>query len=302
MRKLALIIFLFSLESYAQQEPFLSNYRLHMSLLNPAYAGAEFKNLATFSTRNQWVSVENSPKTQVMTFSSERKKNIGLGVSFISNNFYVEKSTASYIDVSYRLKVTENSNLFLGLKTGATFFRSNLLGLTSLSPEYDPAQNSLSRFNPNVGVGAYFQASSFWFSFSIPRLFNSVDKFEFSQSSTDRIHTYLASGLAFNINDSLELKPSMLLRSVRNLGTTFDLMTTLEFKNNFSVGASYRSTNSMGFLAFVSLINSLDIGYAYETPLDVGLSSLKINTHEISLRFKLGSGVSKVKPEESENQ
>ena len=80
-----------------------------MSLLNPAYAGAEFKNLATFNTRNQWVSVENSPSTQLMTFSSERKKNIGIGVSFISNNFYVEKNTASYIDISYRLKVTENS-------------------------------------------------------------------------------------------------------------------------------------------------------------------------------------------------
>lgn len=301
MRKLTLIIFFFSLGSYAQQEPFLSNFRFHMSLFNPAYAGAEYKNLATFNSRNQWVSIENSPKTQVMTFSSERARNIGIGVSFISNNFFAERNTASYIDVSYRLKVSENSSLFLGLKTGATFFRTNLSGLTSLSSEFDPAQNSLSRVNPNLGVGVYFQSSFFWFSFSVPRMFNSGNNFEFSQSSTDRVHSYLASGLSFNINNNLVLKPAMLLRSVADLGTTFDLITSLEIRNNLSIGASYRTTNSLGFLAYVSLIDSVDIGYAYETPLDSGLSSLKVNTHEISLRFKFGTDKNKTEPEELEN-
>ena len=272
-----------------------------MSLFNPAYAGAEYKNLATFNSRNQWVSIENSPKTQVMTFSSERSRNIGIGVSFISNNFFAERNTASYIDVSYRLKVTENSNLFLGLKTGATFFRTNLVGLTSLSSELDPAQNSLARVNPNLGVGVYFQAPSFWFSFSVPRMFNSGNNFEFSQSSTDRVHSYLASGLSFNFNDNLALKPGLLLRSVSDLGATFDVITSLEIRNIFSIGASYRSTSTFGFLATLSLIDFFDIGYAYETPLDVGLSALKVNTHEISLRFKFGTDKSKIETEEVEN-
>jgi type IX secretion system PorP/SprF family membrane protein len=301
MWKLPWIFFFFSLGCYAQQEPFLSNFRFHMSLFNPAYAGAEYKNSATFNSRNQWVSIENSPKTQVMTFSSERSRNIGIGVSFISNNFFAERNTASYIDVSYRLKVTENSNLFLGLKTGATFFRTNLAGLTSLSSELDPAQNSLARVNPNLGVGVYFQAPSFWFSFSVPRMFNSGNNFEFSQSSTDRVHSYLASGLSFNINDNLALKPGLLLRSVSDLGTTFDVITSLEIRNIFSIGASYRSTSTFGFLATLSLIDFFDIGYAYETPLDVGLSALKVNTHEISLRFKFGTEKSKIETEEIEN-
>lgn len=301
MWKLPWVFFFLSLGCYAQQEPFLSNFRFHMGLFNPAYAGAEYKNLATFNSRNQWVSIENSPKTQVMTFSSERSRNIGIGVSFISNNFFAERNTASYIDVSYRLKVTENSNLFLGLKTGATFFRTNLAGLTSLSSELDPAQNSLARVNPNLGVGVYFQAPSFWFSFSVPRMFNSGNNFEFSQSSTDRVHSYLASGLSFNVNDNLALKPGLLLRSVSDLGTTFDVITSLEIRNIFSIGASYRSTSTFGFLATLSLIDFFDIGYAYETPLDVGLSALKVNTHEISLRFKFGTEKSKIETEEVEN-
>jgi len=259
-----------------------------MSLINPAYAGAEGNNTVAFTTRNQWVSIENSPKTQVMTFSSERGKNIGLGLSFISNNFFVERNTASYVDVSYRLKVSENSALFLGLKAGATFFKANLFGLTSLGAELDPAQNAFSRANPNLGIGTLFQASSFWFSISIPRLFNSSDTFEFSKTSTDRIHTYLGSGLTFSLNETLFLKPSFLIRSVSNLGTTADFVALISIKNNLNFGASYRTNNSLGFLATVSLADYVAIGYAYETPMDSGLSALKINTHEIVLQFSFG--------------
>ena len=52
-----------------------------MNLINPAYAGAESQNMVAISSRNQWNAVENSPKNQIITFSSQRKNNVGLGVS-----------------------------------------------------------------------------------------------------------------------------------------------------------------------------------------------------------------------------
>ena len=139
-----------------------------MSLINPAYAGSEAENMIALTSRNQWVSLENSPKTQVMTFSSERGKNVGLGLSFIANNFFVERNTASYIDFSYKLNFTNETALYLGLKAGATFYKENLLGLTSSSLSIDPAQGLFSRVNPNLGVGMLIQSPVFWFSFSVP--------------------------------------------------------------------------------------------------------------------------------------
>ena len=58
-----------------------------------------------------------------------------------------------------------------GLKGGGNFYRADPVGLTTYLG-LDPSQETLSSFNPNVGAGAYYKASSFWFSFSIPRLFN----------------------------------------------------------------------------------------------------------------------------------
>ena len=204
-----------------------------MSLINPAYAGAEAKNIIALTSRNQWVSIENSPKTQVLTFSSERKKNVGLGVSIIANNFFVEKNTASYVDFSYKLNLSTNSALYLGLKGGATFQKANLVGLKSSSPGADPAQGLFSRINPNLGVGMLIQTPSFWFSFSVPRLFNTGNDFNFSISATDLVHTYFASGAILKINDSFSLKPNVLIRTVSDFITTADFLTLLNFKNIF---------------------------------------------------------------------
>ena len=117
-----------------------------MSLINPAYAGAEAKNIFAITSRNQWATLENSPKAQVMTFSSQRKNNVGLGVSISSNKYFVEKNTTTYIDFSYRLTFNQSTNLFLGLKGGAAFYKANLLGLSNNSGStIDPAQGLFSR-------------------------------------------------------------------------------------------------------------------------------------------------------------
>jgi hypothetical protein len=43
-----------------------------------------------------------------------------------------------------------------------------------------------------------------------------------------------------------------------------------------------------------------DVGYAYETPTDNGLSQLNLRTHEIVLRINLGENNSSEKEEEPE--
>ena len=289
MKHIFVLLFLISHPNFSQQESFLTNFIFQMSLINPSFAGSESDNIVALTSRNQWVSIENSPKTQVLTFSSKRKKNVGLGISIMSNNYFVERNTASYIDFSYKLSLSDNSSLYLGLKGGATFYRANLIGLTSLNSSVDPAQSSFARFNPNLGIGVYLQTPSFWFSFSIPRLFNSGDKLNFSITSTDQVHTYFASGVNFKINDSFNLKPSILVRSVSNFNTTADFLALLDYKNLFNIGASYRTNNSLGIISYISIKKFLDFGYSYEAPTLSGLSGLNVKTHEISLRFRFGS-------------
>ena len=74
----------------------------------------------------------------------------------------------------------------------------------------------------------------------------------------------------------------------------------MSYKNLFDIGASYRTTNSLGIVSYISIKKFLDFGYSYEAPTLSGLSGLNVKTHEISLRFKLNSNIDSVGGEEIE--
>jgi len=291
-----LFFLFFPLFVTGQQEPFLTSFRYQMNLINPAYAGAESQNMVAISSRNQWNALENSPKNQIITFSSQRKNNVGLGVSIGSSKFFVERNTSTYIDFSYRLSITQNTNMFLGLKGGATFYKSDLLGLYSSGSGVDPAQGFFSRINPNLGVGVLLQSESFWLSLSIPRLFSVSNEVDFSATPTDKVHSYIATGGIFQLNDFLSIKPSMLIRSVETQPetsiiessiTTVEFLGMVGFKQFFDIGLSYRTNNAMGIISFIKIKDFLDVGYAYETSVGSTMSNLGVKTHELTLRFRL---------------
>ena len=280
-----ILIFL-PLFSFGQQESYYSLYSFNMNVINPAYAGADATNMLSLTSRRQWTSIENAPNTIALAFSSARKNNVGLGVSVVSDKIFIEQQTFTYVDFSYKLELGRDAQLFLGLKGGGNFYRADPTLLNTYDPVSDPTQISLSRFNPNIGAGAYYKASSYWVSFSIPRLINSKRDDELVVTAKDRVHTYLGAGAVFNVGENFRLKPSFMLRKIKGLPITTDLTGMLSWQNTFDVGVSFRSNSAISLLSVISL-GKYDIGYAYETPSDGGLSQLNLKTHELVFRIRL---------------
>ena len=301
MNRYILILVLFSGKLFSQQESFYSLYQFNMQVINPAYAGAEGDQAFTLLNRSQWASIENAPKTTAFTYSSVRKKSVGLGISVVSDNVFVEQQTFAYVDFSYQLKMSEESSLYLGLKAGGNFYKSDPTGLTSYSNGNDPAQRVLNQFNPNIGAGAYYQSEKYWVSFSIPRLFNTNRDNDLVVTAKDRVHTYLGAGMLYKLNDIFSLKPSLMYRKVKGLPGSVDLTSFISYQNYFELGMSYRTNASTAILAVFKPLNGLKIGYAYETPAEQTLSGISLKTHEIVLKINLGDIVhSKVVEEEKE--
>ena len=304
MKRLLLYIglVLVPLISFSQQESYYTLYRFNMNVINPAYAGALGKNVFAFTSRRQWSSMQDAPSTLAFSYSSERANNVGLGLSVVSDKVFIEQQTFAYADFSYKLDM-ESTQLYLGLKAGGNFYSADPRVLSTYSTSSDPAQQQLSRFNPNVGAGAYLRGELFWASFSIPRLFNvKRESDNLAVTAKDRVHSYLGGGADFAVGSGLLLKPSVLFRKVKGLPVTTDITTMLSWQNQFDLGVSYRTSSAFALLAVVSL-GGFDIGYAYETPTDSSLSQLNLKTHEIVLRINLGQGdqTDKVGPESSDN-
>ena len=305
MKKTALFLLLLSLPilSFGQQESYYSLYRYNMNVINPAYAGADASNMLSFTSRSQWASVQDAPNTLAFAFSSARENNVGLGISLVSDKVFIEQQTFAYIDFSYKLQMSGESLLFLGLKGGGNFYSADPTSLTTYQSVGDPSQVSLSKFNPNIGAGAYLKGANYWVSFSIPRLFNVKRETDnLAITAKDRVHTYLGGGVDLAVSNGVLVKPSVMLRKVKGLPTTADITGMVSWQNQFDVGLSIRTNSSMALMSMISL-GMFDVGYAYETPTDNGLSQLNLRTHELVFRINLGEGdqTSKEGPESQEN-
>ena len=279
----------------SQQESYYSLYRYNMNVINPAYAGADAANMLSFTSRSQWASVEDAPNTLALAFSSARENNVGLGISLVSDKVFIEQQTFAYVDFSYKLQTSGESALFLGLKGGGNFYSADPTSLVTSAQLSDPTKIRLSRFSPNIGAGAYFKATNYWVSFSIPRLFNvKRDSDNLAVTAKDRVHTYLGGGVDLPVSNGIFIKPSLMIRKVKGLPTTADITGMVSWQNQFDIGLSIRTNSSMALMSMISL-GMFDVGYAYETPTDNGLSQLNLRTHELVLRINLGEGDQKTK-------
>jgi len=300
LNKTLLILALFLAAFYdlkAQQEPLLSAFHTQMNLVNPAFAGHKQGSEIGITSRNQWVSIENAPRRQFLTFSSERKNNIGLGISVISNKFFVEKSTSFAVDFSYKLSLANDAKILLGIKAGSDFYTLDTGNLTNFSD--DPGIENFSSFKPNLGVGVSYFSENLWMSISVPKLFSDREDDSYLLLPSSNINLYLALGGKLDISDNITLKSNFIYKSnkIDNVG----ILNALVGINAIDFGAVYKTSNNFGLLAFFKIKN-FNIGYCYEVPSSIQSTNLGVKTHEITLRMSIGNGGQPIEVEKTEEE
>ena len=255
-----------------------------MSFYNPAYVGSNFVDEISLSSRNQWTSIENSPRGQLLTLSSSRKNNVGLGISAFTRKNFVERRSLAYIDFSYKLQFSSERFLFLGLKGGTSLFKTDFSEISNQSIITDPALNNTNRVKPNFGIGLLLKYPKFYFSFSIPRLFSQSDN-NFIYNN-ERMNTYLGVGFKKEVLSNISFETNAFLRLIQGSKAIMDLNGLLSFNENIKLGANYRTNNTISPLLQIR-VNNLEIGYGYEFSLNNNLIGLGVKTHELFLKFIL---------------
>ncbi|TDE42477.1 type IX secretion system membrane protein PorP/SprF [Flavobacterium rhamnosiphilum] len=287
---LAGALLLLSSALFAQQESTFTMYRYHMNMINPAYAGVDGETVVTGSFRRQWTGIKDAPESQAVSFGTNVGSNLGLGISMVSDKTFIEKQTMLGIDFSYKLKMNETMDLYLGFKAGGNFYDVNTSGLQTYLSQSDPALESINHFNPNVGVGALLKNEKFFVSLSVPRILNTErakNDDGYASVATDRPHIYLSGGYDFNLNSdaSLVLKPSFMLRYVNGAPVSIDINSMIQIQNNFEIGAMYRTDEAFAGIVDFTISKRMMVGYAYEVSTRTELASAK-NTNEFFIRFK----------------
>ncbi|SEC70249.1 type IX secretion system membrane protein, PorP/SprF family [Maribacter dokdonensis] len=286
-----LLVILITTELSAQQDPNYTLYVYNMNLINPAYAGANNSTDLGVNIRSQWSNVKGAPETQSFIFGTPVGSNLGVGLSVISDKTFIEKQTSIAADFSYHLKLSQNHDLYFGVKAGFNSYNANTDGLVTYGIQQDPNLMNLNgKLNPNFGAGLYFSHQNYFLTFSMPKLLSN-DRLEeengTAKAGSDKQHVYLGGGYHIPLNTNMVLKPSVLMRYVNASPLSVDITAMLEFSEYFNLGAAYRIDESASGLAVFKVTNALKIGYAYEISTQSEVRYMDNGTHEIMLKLNL---------------
>ena len=287
----ALLMFLTFLDATAQQDPHYTQYMYNMNVINPAYAGSKENLSFGLLYRKQWIEIEDAPTTFSFSGSAPIGKNVGLGLSIISDKIGPVEENNVYGDFSYTLNLGGEHRLALGLKAGVTFQKIGLfsqIGNGNIVDLGDPAfAEDTNNSKLNIGTGLFYYTNKYYVAFSIPNMLKSAHlDYNGVKYGTEIQHYFLTGGYVFDLNPNLKFKPFAMVKSAINAPVSLDVSTNFLYAEKFEMGATYRLQDSFGVMVNYAVSPSLRIGYAY----DHIISDLKVSTpssHEIILLFDL---------------
>ncbi len=279
------------IDSNAQQDPHYTQYMYNMNVINPAYAGSKENLSFGLLYRKQWVEIEDAPSTFSLAGSLPVGKNVGVGLSVISDKIGPVQENNVYGDFSYTLNLGGEHRLAFGIKAGATFNNVRLLSEIGSDPGSDPNDPSFSKDTNNtflnIGSGLFYYTQKYYVAFSVPNMLKGryldVNGREYG---TETSHYFLTGGYVFDLSDNVKFKPFGMIKSAIGAPVSYDVSTNFLFNQKFEVGATYRRDDSFGAMANFAINPNLRIGYAY----DHIISDLNVATpssHEIILLFDL---------------
>lgn len=299
-----ILIYLFSISVFAQQDPQFSQYMFTHAYMNPAYVGINNQTEIIGLYRSQWTgfraSTDNSsgvPISQMISVSTKiRALNSGVGL-YIANdklaalsNLYVRGSYA------YHINLSENTKIGLGVNVGiyrAGIDNSLLRPNDRNDPVIDFISNNPSNTKIDIGAGVWLQNKNFYAGFSLnhinqPSLFrhNLNDK---TYQSLIYQHYYFTAGYNARLNENWMLAPSIItkgdLKKFSNLQFDFS---ALAIYNNYKFwgGLSYRHLDALVAIVGIGLLknNALRVGYSFDLTI-IGNAAKAGTSHEIMASY-----------------
>lgn len=284
---IVVVVLLGGANTFAQQDPQYTQYMYNMNLVNPAYAGSEDMLSLNFLARAQWVGIKGAPRTITFNAHAPVGKRVGLGLSGFSDELGPVKEQNVYADFSYTLPINEKSNLALGLKAGASFFRADLANLITNNPDPKFLDNNINKTLPNFGFGAFYYTQKLYLGISIPNVLKTV---HFKKSNgqrstaTDVSHYFITGGMVFNLSETVKFKPSFMAKVVSGAPLSADGSLNFLFNEKFELGVSHRINESVSGLVNFRVRDNLRIGYAYDHTL-TAIGDFNSGSHEVFLLF-----------------
>lgn len=275
MKKLSQVLIVIALTGLmkAQQDPQYSMYQYNQMIINPAYAGARDVLTAVALNRQQWVGFDGAPKTTNLSIHGPiLNKNLGLGLTLVSDKMGPRNTMAVYGNVAYILKINNTLKLSFGLNGGYQRYQFDYSKIEMKTNEIAPELfQNLTKGALDVNGGLYLRSKAFFLGVSATHL-NSPELYSYESTASGKyvykvkMHTFVTAGYSFIVNENFIFAPTIMAKQVQSeLGMDFNANVFLYKK--LWIGAFYRNGYGPGALLQFYFTKNVRAGLSYDTGL-----------------------------------
>jgi type IX secretion system PorP/SprF family membrane protein len=301
------IVLVFALSSNAQQDFLTTQFWNTNSHINPATSGLEYDHFGVVIYRRQWDNVNEAPEDIIANYSTVLGRHLrseplksrhGLGATFNQSSIGFTRSTQLNLNYNYQITLGTRKGAAQRLSIGVS---AGLIQL-KMEPEWVPPTTLndaslptvFSDLQPNFNAGIAYKGKSLFAGIGITHVsatpFTSSDPLNPVRYDNAR-HYYAMGAYSFILGEAgkFELKPQAIVRTdaVKTSGDINLLASyTIAEKQRIWIGAGYRTSDAIAFMAGWDIFKRYRIGYSYDYSVNK-LSSISYGSHEIVLGFML---------------
>lgn len=267
--------------AFAQQLPFSSQYYANMFVTNPAFTGTGENTNAFITHRSQWTGIAGAPQTSYLTVDGPiEAKNIGLGLKLYSDVTDITSRMGAFANYSYKLKINDDNNLFIGLSAGILNNRidfSKAVVRDTDDPFLFTQAQSKTVFSADLGLAYVWKKLEV--GFCVPQLIGNKIKYKTTKGDNSYYnlerHYQGSVKYTFDVVKEKEITayPLIMVKGADGAPVQYDINAVLDWKKYGWVGVTYHSNYAVA--ASIGLrYKNLAIGYAY----DFGIGTVKSYT------------------------
>lgn len=296
-RKFLFVLFCFSIGTLAlsaQQLPQFTQYMLNDFIINPAAAGSNDYGEAKLMYRRQWSGAFDGeePTTIVASVHTNlaRYPRVGIGASVFNDVTGPSQRTGAQVAYAYHIPLDAGATFSIGIGAKGAQQSVNWSELTTTEPN-DPAIGSTeSKFGGDVNLGAFIYDKEYYVGITAAQLLESQYNFGDSPdlgNLTNARHFYIMAGYEYEVNEQIDIEPSVLIKYLPSVPIQFDLNARLIYEKKYWAGFNFRTYDAIGFLAGLTFNDDFHLGYSYDFTTSE-LRSVSGGSHEILLGYDFG--------------
>lgn len=284
----------------AQQEVMVSQYMFNGLFLNPAYAGSHPYVSGSLLHREQWTNMPGAPRTSMAAVDGPLWNNrMGLGLTVVHDQIGISRDLDISGHYAYSIRTGAKGRLAFGLRAGLSVYSARLNELTYWDEDDAVyAQNLRNALVGKFGFGLYWHDQRTYAGLSVPNLYSADDQVSAANAAAvDRYftrHFYLHAGRVFPVSESIDLKPSVLIKLEPAAPPQADINCNVLFRERLWVGAGYRTGDGAIAMVEYQITPVLRAGYAYDMTTS-RLRRFSGGSHEVMLGIDLGKDPIRIK-------